>query len=44
VVPAALYLYALASMGERSYFGAIFLTVWGVVVVPIIEHVVRPWR
>jgi len=42
-IPAALYLYALASMGERSYFGAIFLTVWGVIVVPIIEHVVRPW-
>jgi predicted PurR-regulated permease PerM len=42
-IPAALYLYAVASMGERSYFGAIFLTIWGVVVVPIIEHVVRPW-
>jgi predicted PurR-regulated permease PerM len=42
-IPAALYLYALASMGERSYFGAIFLTVWGVIVVPIVEHVVRPW-
>jgi len=42
-IPAALYLYAVASMGERSYFGAIFLTVWGVVVVPIIEHVIRPW-
>jgi predicted PurR-regulated permease PerM len=42
-VPAALYLYILASIGERSYFGAIFLTIWGVIVVPIIEHVVRPW-
>ena len=42
-IPAALYLYALASMGERGYFGAIFLTIWGIVVVPIIEHVVRPW-
>ncbi|MEA2238877.1 MAG: hypothetical protein QOC81_3601 [Thermoanaerobaculia bacterium] len=42
-VPAALYLYIAASMGDRSYFGVIFLTIWGVVVVPIIEHVVRPW-
>jgi predicted PurR-regulated permease PerM len=42
-IPAALYLYITASMGEHGYFGAIFLTVWGVIVVPIIEHVVRPW-
>jgi predicted PurR-regulated permease PerM len=42
-IPAALYLYITASMGEHSYFGAVFLTVWGVIVVPIIEHVVRPW-
>ena len=42
-VPAALYLYILASIGERGYFGAIFLTIWGVIVVPIIEHVIRPW-
>jgi predicted PurR-regulated permease PerM len=42
-VPAALYLYITASMGERGYFGVIFLTIWGVVVVPIIEHVIRPW-
>jgi len=42
-IPAALYLYVAASIGDRSYFGAIFLTVWGVVVVPVIEHVVRPW-
>ena len=42
-VPAALYLYITATMGERSYFGVIFLTIWGVIVVPIIEHVVRPW-
>jgi predicted PurR-regulated permease PerM len=42
-IPAALYLYVLASMGERGFFGAIFLTVWGVIVIPIIEHVVRPW-
>ena len=42
-IPAALYLYILASIGDRGYFGAIFLTVWGVIVVPVVEHVVRPW-
>jgi predicted PurR-regulated permease PerM len=42
-VPAALWLYITATMGERSYFGVIFLTIWGVIIVPIIEHVVRPW-
>jgi predicted PurR-regulated permease PerM len=42
-VPAALYLYITATMGERSYFGVIFLMIWGVIIVPIIEHVVRPW-
>jgi predicted PurR-regulated permease PerM len=42
-IPAALWLYITATMGERTYFGVIFLTIWGVVVVPIIEHVVRPW-
>ena len=42
-IPAALYLFVAASIGEQSYFAAIFLTVWGVIVVPVIEHVVRPW-
>lgn len=42
-IPAALYLYIAASIGDRTYSGAVFLTVWGVVVIPIIEHVVRPW-
>jgi predicted PurR-regulated permease PerM len=42
-IPAALYLYITATMGERGYFGVIFLTIWGVIIVPIIEHVVRPW-
>jgi len=42
-VPAALYLYITATMGERTYFGVIFLVIWGVIIVPIIEHVVRPW-
>lgn len=42
-VPAALYLYVTASMGQRSYFGAIFLTIWGLTVVSLIDNVVRPW-
>jgi predicted PurR-regulated permease PerM len=42
-IPAALYLFVAASIGEQSYFAAVFLTIWGVIVVPVIEHVVRPW-
>jgi len=42
-VPAALYLYVAAAMGDRGYFGAIFLTIWGVLVVSLIDNVVRPW-
>src|SRR5437588_6086591 len=42
-IPAALWLYITATMGERTFFGVIFLTIWGVIIVPIIEHVVRPW-
>ena len=42
-VPAIAYLFISASIGERGYFGPIFLTIWGVIIVPIIEHVVRPW-
>lgn len=42
-VPATIYLYIDASMGDRSYFGAIFLTLWGILVVSTIDNVVRPW-
>jgi len=42
-VPAAIYLYISASMGDRGYFGAIFLTIWGVLVVSLIDNIVRPW-
>lgn len=42
-VPAAIYLYIGASMGERGYWQPIFLTVWGLLVVQLIDHVVRPW-
>jgi predicted PurR-regulated permease PerM len=42
-VPATVYLYIDATMGHRGYGGAIFLTVWGVIVVSTIDNVVRPW-
>ena len=42
-VPAAIYLYIAAGMGERPYWQAIFMTIWGVLVVSMIDNVVRPW-
>lgn len=42
-IPAAIYLFIGASMGVRGIGAAVFLTVWGVLVVSLIDHVVRPW-
>lgn len=42
-VPASIYLFVTASMGQRGYFGAIFLAIWGLTVVSLIDNVVRPW-
>lgn len=42
-VPATVYLAIAASLGQRSYGWAIFLAVWGVLVVSMIDNVVRPW-
>jgi len=42
-IPAALYLFVAASIGDQNYFAPIFLTAWGIVVIPVIEHGVRPW-
>jgi len=42
-VPAAVYLYFMASLGHAAFWQPIFLTAWGLIVVPIVEHVVRPW-
>jgi predicted PurR-regulated permease PerM len=42
-VPAAIYLYVSAAMGKEPYWHAIFLTIWGVVVVSLIDNVIRPW-
>jgi predicted PurR-regulated permease PerM len=42
-IPATIYLFISASMGERGYFGPIFLLIWGLVVVSLIDNVIRPW-
>ncbi len=42
-VPAAIYLFISASMGERGYWAPIFLTLWGFLIVSVIDNVVRPW-
>ena len=42
-IPATIYLFVTASMGQRGYFGAIFLAIWGMTVVSLIDNVVRPW-
>lgn len=42
-IPATIYLFISASMGGRSYFGAIFLLIWGLIVVSLVDNVIRPW-
>src|SRR5260221_9871172 len=42
-VPAIAYLFVSASIGARGYFGPVFLLIWGAILVPILEHLVRPW-
>ena len=42
-IPAAIYLYFMASLGRAGMWQAIFLTAWGIIVIPVVEHVVRPW-
>ena len=42
-VPATIYLFVSASMGNRGYFGAFFMLFWGAVVVSLIDNIVRPW-
>jgi predicted PurR-regulated permease PerM len=41
-VPAAIYLYASAAMGRAAYWQPIFLTVWCLGVVSLIDNIVRP--
>jgi predicted PurR-regulated permease PerM len=42
-VPAVIFLYIAASIGDRPMWHAIFLTIWGVGPVSLIDNVVRPW-
>jgi predicted PurR-regulated permease PerM len=42
-IPATLYLYFQASIGHGKMWQPVLLTIWGLVLVPIVEHVVRPW-
>ncbi len=42
-VPATIYLAIAASLGHRGYGWAIFLALWGLLVVSTIDNVVRPW-
>ncbi|HEX7708897.1 MAG TPA: AI-2E family transporter [Thermoanaerobaculia bacterium] len=42
-VPATIYLSISASMGERPWWQAIFMLIWGLVPVSLIDNIVRPW-
>src|SRR5947209_2285884 len=42
-IPAAMYLFFTASKGGAAYWQPIFLVVWGIIVIPLVEQLVRPW-
>jgi len=42
-IPAAIYLYFSAAMGHAAYWQPIFLTIWGVAGISVIDNVVRPF-
>ena len=42
-VPASIYLFIAASMGQRPYWQPIVLTLWGLLIVSVVDNVVRPW-
>jgi predicted PurR-regulated permease PerM len=42
-VPAAIYLVISASMGARPWWQAVFLIIWGVLPVSLVDNIVRPW-
>jgi len=42
-VPATIYLALVASFSDGGYGWAIFLAVWGVAVVSLVDNVIRPW-
>ncbi|HEX7830781.1 MAG TPA: AI-2E family transporter [Thermoanaerobaculia bacterium] len=42
-VPASIYLLIVASMGNAPWWQPIFLIIWGLVPVSLVDNVVRPW-
>jgi predicted PurR-regulated permease PerM len=42
-VPAAIYLAIAASTGDRGWWQAIFMTLWGILFVSLVDNIVRPW-
>jgi len=42
-VPASIYLVISASMGGRPWWQAIFMILWGVIPVSLVDNIVRPW-
>jgi predicted PurR-regulated permease PerM len=42
-VPASIYLVISASMGNRAWWQAIFMILWGVIPVSLVDNIVRPW-
>ncbi len=42
-VPASIYLVIAASMGSTPWWKPIFLVLWGVIPVSLIDNIVRPW-
>jgi len=42
-IPAALYLFFEKSTGHAAMWQPVLLTIWGLAVIPVVEHVVRPW-
>jgi predicted PurR-regulated permease PerM len=42
-VPASIYLFILASMGQIGWGWGIFLVIWGAAVVSVVDNLIRPW-
>lgn len=42
-IPASIYLVVGASMGETQWWQAIFMILWGLIPVSLVDNVVRPW-
>jgi predicted PurR-regulated permease PerM len=42
-VPASIYLVISATMGVRPWWQAIFMILWGLIPVSLVDNIVRPW-